>query len=54
MQILESLALAVLKVQYAGYFLSEIDQISLMMKETLYSITLVLKNISLLYVFEDK
>ena len=39
-QILQSLALAVLKISYAGYY-PEIDQISLIMKAKFYGITLV-------------
>ena len=50
-QNLQSLALAVLKISYAGY--PEIDQTSLIMKETSYGFILALK-VSPLYVFEDK
>ena len=42
-QILQSLALAVLKIPYAGYLYPEIDQILLIMKERFYGITLVPK-----------
>ena len=53
-QILQSLALAVLKTPYARYLSNQaLDQSSLSTKETYYGITHVLK-ISLFYDFEDK
>ena len=49
-QILQSLALAVLKIHYAGYLLSRISSISLILKETSFGITLAPKNYHL-YMF---
>ena len=49
-QILQSLALAVLKIHYAGYLLSRIRSISLILKETSFGITLAPKNYHL-YMF---
>ena len=54
-QILQSIALAVLKVPYVGYLLSpEIDQILLIMKEIFYGITLVPKKYHLYTFLEIK
>ena len=47
-QILQSLALAVLKTPYAGYYYQETDQIFLIMKETFYGSILAPKNITII------
>ena len=53
-QILQSLALAVLKYHMQDMYYPEIDQTSSIMKETFYGITLVPKNITFLYFSQEK
>ena len=43
-QILQSLALALLKIPYTGYYYQATAQISLIMKVTFFAITLALKS----------